>query len=224
MAALASELKLDSALHLPDAITLNGQPLANISLAQQARCRTVLPQNPGLAFDLEVSEVVGMGAYPFQELSVRDVEALTEDTLGRADITSLAHRRYLELSGGEQQRVQFARVLLQILANRQADPPGRYMLLDEPTASLDPLHQQGLLKTLGELARTQRIGVLLILHDVNLAARWSDRIALLAHNRILACDTPARVLTQANLQQVYSVDVHIMAHPQHPQKPLVAFG
>ena len=222
--AFAGEIKPQPALHGEYPVVLNGRALSGLDAAQQARSRTVLPQKPGLAFDLQVSEVVSMGAYPFPALSQDQVDALTQATLQHAGITHLAQRRYLELSGGEQQRVQFARVVLQILAERQDDPQGRYMLLDEPTASLDPLHQQTLLKTVSELARSERIGVLVILHDVNLAALWSDRIALLSQGTLLACGEPALVLTPDNLKTVYGVDVRIMPHPGRPGKPLVVFG
>ncbi|CAM5546944.1 heme ABC transporter ATP-binding protein [Eoetvoesiella caeni] len=224
LSVLAAELKLDPALHGEDPVLLNGQNLSGLSPAQQARSRAVLPQKPGLAFDLQVSEVAAMGAYPFAALPASEVDGLVEQSLEKAGIPHLGQRRYLELSGGEQQRVQFARVLVQILAQRQSDPLGRYMLLDEPTASLDPLHQQGLLQTARSLARAERIGVLVILHDINLAACWSDRIALLSQGEILACDTPSRVLTQENLKQVYGVEVDIMPHPRRAGRPLVVFG
>src|SRR3546814_5398720 len=107
LSVLASELRLDAARHRPDAVTLNGIPLTGRGAAALARSRTVLPQKPGLAFDLDVCDVVGMGAYPFPELSVRDVEALIEQVLELADIAHFSRRRYLELSGGEQQRVPF---------------------------------------------------------------------------------------------------------------------
>lgn len=224
LSVLAAELQLDTALHAKDAVLLNGQNLSDLSTAQQARSRAVLPQKPGLAFDLQVAEVVAMGAYPFAALPAGEVDGLVAQSLEKAGILHLGQRRYLELSGGEQQRVQFARVTVQVLAQRQSDPQGRYMLLDEPTASLDPLHQQGLLETVRELAHADRIGVLVILHDINLAACWSDRIALLSQGKILACDTPARVLTQENLRQVYGVEVDVIPHPRQPGKPLVVFG
>ncbi|MGB6104230.1 MAG: heme ABC transporter ATP-binding protein [Pusillimonas sp.] len=224
LSAFAGEIRPEPTPNGECAIFLNGRALSSLSAGQQARCRTVLPQKPGLAFDLQVSEVVSMGAYPFPALSQDEVDALTRDTLRRLDITHLAPRRYLELSGGEQQRVQFARVVLQILAERQADPRGRYMLLDEPTSSLDPLHQQALLRIVAELARSERVGVLVILHDVNLAALWSDRIALLSEGTLLACGEPLSVLTPENLKAVYGVDVRVMPHPGRAGKPLVVFG
>lgn len=224
LSAFAGEVKPRQNGHQAYPLSLNGRELSSLSAAQQARCRTVLPQKPGLAFDLQVTEVIAMGAYPFLGLSQAEVDALVESVLQRVEINHLAQRRYLELSGGEQQRVQFARVVLQILAERQADPEARYMLLDEPTASLDPLHQQMLLKTVSELARSERIGVLIILHDVNLAALWSDRIALLSQGSLLVCGEPSAVLTPENLMRVYGVEVRIMPHPGRAGKPLVVFG
>lgn len=224
LSVLAGELKLGAGPHAQGSVHLNAAPLSSMNPARQALSRAVLPQKPGLGFDLDVDEVVAMGAYPFKGLSSQTVQALSRAALVQIDIVHLAARRYLELSGGEQQRVQFARVLVQILAARQADPQGRYMLLDEPTASLDPLHQQTLLKTVKELARAERIGVLLVLHDVNLAGLWSDRIALLSEGKIFACGQPVKVLTPENLQRVYGVDVHVMAHPRQADKPLVVFG
>lgn len=224
LAVLAGELGPDrSGAGGLGAVTLNGRSVALLSAAFLARARMVLPQKPGLAFDLSVAEVVGMGAYPFPELADAQVALLVDRALQLADMSGLAARRYLELSGGEQQRVQFARVVLQALAAREADPQARYILLDEPTASLDPQHQQTLLKVLAGLAHDERMGILLVLHDVNLAARWSDVIALLADTRIVACGSPADVLTRDNILRVYGVDSRVMPHPDHPDRPLVVF-
>ncbi|WP_237173539.1 heme ABC transporter ATP-binding protein [Paracandidimonas lactea] len=221
MAVLAGEL---AASRADDGPYINAQPLASLPLARQARMRAMLPQRSALAFDLLVAEVVAMGAYPFPELMPDAVRALIAQALDRADAAHLAGRRYLELSGGEQQRVHLARVFVQVLAGRGDDTAGRYLLLDEPTSSLDPRHQHELLRAVIALARGERIGVLLILHDINLAALWSDRIALLEQGTIFACDTPERVLTPANLRRVFGMDVHVAPHPRHPGKPLVVFG
>ena len=224
LSVLAGELEWTGPAKAGAGVSLNGVPISRMSLARQARSRAVLPQTPGLGFDLDVAEVVAMGAYPFRDLSAEEIRALSRLALEKADAVHLASRRYPELSGGEQQRVQFARVLVQILSARHDDPQGRYMLLDEPTASLDPLHQQTLLQTVRELARAERIGILLVLHDVNLASLWSDRIALLSDGLIFICDEPAKALTPENLRKVYGVQVHVMEHPRVPGKPLVVFG
>ena len=111
LAALAGELSPTTG-----AVFLDGDDLHDLRPAVQARRRAVLPQNPSLSFDLSVSEVVAMGAYPFPEHSPEHVADLATRALATADVSDLATRRYVELSGGEQQRVQFARVLVQCTA------------------------------------------------------------------------------------------------------------
>nr|WP_314365755.1 heme ABC transporter ATP-binding protein [uncultured Achromobacter sp.] len=215
LGALAAELSADAGQ-----ITLDGAPLAGMALGSQARRRAVLPQKPGLTFDLGVREVVAMGAYPFAELAPAEVDALVAHALGLADVAHLAGRRYPELSGGEQQRVQFARVLVQCHAAR-APGESRYLLLDEPTASLDPKHQGDLLRRAWELAHEGNTGVLVILHDMNLAARWCDRLLLLNAGHAIAQGTPAQVLTAANLHLAYGIDAQVIAHPLQPDRLLV---
>ncbi|MGB6242637.1 MAG: heme ABC transporter ATP-binding protein [Castellaniella sp.] len=221
LALLSGELKSDAG---SADICLNGRALSHLRAAQLARARAVLPQQSELAFDLDVQQVVAMGAYPFPEVDPQLVEHRVAEALACADVAHLAGRRYPELSGGERQRVHFARVVLQILCAGQDGASGSYLLLDEPTASLDPLHQHGLLRQVRQLARRWGLGVLLILHDVNLAALWSDRIALLAQGRVLACGAPAQVLTVEGVRQVYGMEVSIGEHPLHPGIPLVIFG
>lgn len=205
-------------------IWLNNRDLKTMSANEQARQRAVLPQTPSLAFDLRVSEVIAMGAYPFARLSHECVQQRVHQATAYADVTHLLDRRYPELSGGEQQRVQFARIIVQVLAAANGTRQRCYMLLDEPTASLDPLHQQKLLRSVHELSRALNIGVLIIVHDVNLAALWSDRIALLCDGRLLECGTPSIVLTAGNLKKAYGVDACIMPHPRCHQRVLVVFG
>ncbi len=204
-------------------IALDGRALASWTPADLARRRAVLPQSPSLSFDLSVREVVAMGAYPFPELTPTDHANLLRQSLHQADAAGLAERRYLALSGGEQQRVQFARVLAQVLGCREA---GQYrvLLLDEPTASLDPRHQLMLLGAVRALARSEGIAALVVLHDVNLAAQWCDRLLLLARGRCVALGTPAEVLTPQRLEQVYELPVSVLPHPLPERGPLVVFG
>lgn len=223
LSVLSHDLRLDAADGTRPSITLNGHALAALGASEQARRRAVLSQKPELAFDLSVSEVIGIGAYPFPELSEREVRELVDAVIDRTGLGDLADRRYPHLSGGEQQRVQFARVALQALAARGRDAEARYLLMDEPTANLDPLHQRELLCTAASFARRERMGVLVVLHDVNLAACWCDRIVLLAEGRIVACGTPTEVLTTGNMQRVYGVRAEIMPHPRRRGRPLVVF-
>jgi iron complex transport system ATP-binding protein len=209
--------------HRPDTgrVVLNGTELRHLSHRAQARRRAVLPQKPGLAFDLDVRDVAAMGAYPFPALSPARVDALVAEALALADVRHLVARRYPELSGGEQQRVQFARVLVQCNAARDDDASPRYLLLDEPTASLDPRHQADLLRTAAGIAHLGTTGVLVILHDINLAARWCDRLLLLSAGRTVAVGTPPEVLTPPNLHLAYGIDAHVMPHPLQPRRLLV---
>jgi len=215
LAALAGELRADSG-----AILLDGAPLSSLPPRRQARQRAVLPQKPSLSFDLGVEEVVAMGAYPFPELDPIEVQELVGTALALAGVPHLAQRRYPELSGGEQQRVQFARVLAQCQAGHT---PGttRYLLLDEPISSLDPKHQIELLRTTATLAREQGLGALVILHDANLAARWCDRLVMLGGGTMVADGAPDAVLTPANLRAVYDIEADVLPHPTLPGRLLV---
>ncbi len=203
-------------------LVFDGRALSNWAAAELARRRAVLPQLPSLAFDLGVREVVAMGAYPFPELSPDALDALCGDALATADAQALADRRYASLSGGEQQRVQFARVLVQLFAAR---PAGQYrvLFLDEPTASLDPRHQLLLLGAVSTIAHRHRVAALVVLHDVNLAAAHCDRLLLLADGRQVALDRPVDALTEANLRTVYALDARVRDHPERTGQPLVLF-
>lgn len=223
LSTLAGELAIDPALHPRCPVSVDDRDLVAMSVAELARQRAVLPQKPGLAFDLGVDEVVSMGLYPFPELSAEDARLLLDDAVEQADVGHLWNRRYLELSGGEQQRVQFARVLAQVLAAGRANPAGCYLLLDEPSSSLDPAHQHSLLRAVRRAADEQGAGVLLVLHDVNLAALYCHRLALLAGGEIVACGPPADVLLPDLLLQVYGAPAHVQAHPVHADVPLVVF-
>ncbi|ANN77705.1 heme ABC transporter ATP-binding protein [Bordetella flabilis] len=216
LGALAGEHRADAGK-----VVLDGTELRHLSHRAQARCRAVLPQKPGLAFDLDVRDVAAMGAYPFPALSPAHVDALVTEALDLADVRHLVARRYPELSGGEQQRVQFARVLVQCNAARDDGASSRYLLLDEPTASLDPRHQADLLRIAARIAHLGTTGVLVILHDINLAARWCDRLLLLSAGGTVAVGTPPEVLTPANLNLAYGIDAHVMPHPLQPQRLLV---
>lgn len=202
-------------------VRLDGRTLTEWPASALARRRAVLPQTPALRFDLSVDEVVRMGAYPFPELSPHALHILATEALDSVQACHLAGRRYARLSGGEQQRVQFARVLVQLLACHKGEY--RAVLLDEPTSSLDPRHQIGLLRATRHWARRHGVAALVVLHDVNLAASWCDRLALLAAGRLVALGPPAEVLTPPHLEAAYGVPAAVLPHPLHAELPLVLF-
>jgi iron complex transport system ATP-binding protein len=203
-------------------VSLDGRALSQWEAPALARRRAVLPQSPSLGFELDVATVVGMGGYPHLELAPGALRACCEQAMDLAGVAPLADRAYLALSGGEQQRVQFARVLVQVLAAR---PPGeaRVLLLDEPTASLDPRHQQGLMRTVRMLAHREQLAVLVVLHDVNLAAQACDRLLLMAQGREVAQGPVGQVLRSETLERVYGLPAEVLDHPRRVGRRLVLF-
>jgi iron complex transport system ATP-binding protein len=153
-----------------------------------------------------------MGRMPHGSGQVRDAE-IVEAALRAADAWHLQGRSYLALSGGERQRVHLARVLAQLWPGEQ----GTTLLLDEPTSMLDPLHQHTTLQAVRRFA-DRGAAVLVILHDLNLAARYCDRILLLEQGRCHALASPDEVLTPGALKAVFGIDVLVQAHPErgHP--------
>ena len=234
LAALAGELSPSAGR-----ITLNGRPLSAWPAAELASCRAVLPQSPSLQFDLPVATVIGMGAYPHArhtrtgaprtdsrdtaQAAIAEDQRILQRVLALADVQDLYERRYCHLSGGEQQRVHLARVLYQLLLARQGHDEYRVLMLDEPTASLDPRHQLHLLSAVHTLAHEENVAALVIVHDLNLAAGCCDRLLLLGQGRVAACGTPAQVLTPDTLRQVYGVEATVLPHPNQPGRPLVVF-
>ena len=205
-------------------VCLNERWLRHVPSRERARSIAVLPQQLELSFPFTGFEVALLGRIPHHSGApeLRD-RAITWQALQAVDAEHLAARSYPTLSGGERARVQLARVLAQIW-DEQPDAASRcprYLLLDEPTAPLDIAHQIALMHTLREVAK-QGIGVMLIVHDLNLAAAWADRIALLRDGRISAVGTPEQVMTRERMREVFDVSPHIVAHPEHG-RPWMAF-
>ncbi|NIX91481.1 heme ABC transporter ATP-binding protein [Pseudomonas fulva] len=193
-------------------VTLQGRALSDWAGPERAQRLAVLPQVASLGFAFQVQDVVGMGRMPHATGRQRDAQ-IVEAALQAADAAHLAQRSYLALSGGERQRVHLARVMAQLWPGGE----GVTLLLDEPTSMLDPLHQHTTLEAVRRFA-DRGASVLLILHDLNLAARYCDRILLLEQGRSYALDSPASVLTPEALKAVFGIDVIVQAHPErgHP--------
>ncbi|EST16981.1 ABC transporter family protein [Pseudomonas putida S610] len=193
-------------------VTLQGQPLSDWPGPERAQRLAVLPQVASLGFAFQVQDVVGMGRMPHATGRQRDAQ-IVEAALHAADAAHLAQRSYLALSGGERQRVHLARVMAQLWPGEQ----GVTLLLDEPTSMLDPLHQHTTLEAVRRFA-DRGAAILLILHDLNLAARYCDQILLLEQGRCYALASPASALTPKALKAVFGIDVIVQAHPErgHP--------
>lgn len=192
---------------------LDGEPVVNIGAETLARRRAVLSQSHALSFDFAVRDVVELGRAPYRgrREALEDEEAV-DASLAFIGAAHLARRSYTTLSGGEKQRVQFARVLAQIWRAAPCACDGRYLLLDEPTNNLDLTHQHGTL-TLARGLAAQGVGVLAVLHDPNLASLYADRIVLLERGMVQADGTPQEVFQADLIEAVYGMPVSVMPHP-----------
>jgi len=185
----------------------------------RAQQLAILPQLSLLNFPYTVEEVVQLGRTPHATGKQVDREIVTS-VIQRLDLQALRSSLYTELSGGEKQRTQLARTLAQISFPEAAgDPAQRYLLLDEPTASLDLGHQQQLMQLIRDLAE-QGVVVVMIVHDVNLAARYADKLLALQSGKVLAFGAASEVVTEAVMQVLYQVDVKVIQHPE-TGKPVV---
>ncbi|HDY83597.1 MAG TPA: heme ABC transporter ATP-binding protein [Halieaceae bacterium] len=190
-------------------VTLSGRDLKSWSPVQRARMLAVLPQHSLLNFPFSAAEVVMLGRTPHDTGAVYDRD-IVHQTLKAVDGDYLAQRFYTQLSGGEKQRVQLARVLAQIW--EPSSEGDRYLVLDEPTSSLDLAHQQMTLDVVRNLAQ-KGVGIMIVIHDLNLAARCADQMLLLQCGRIVISGTPQDVLKPENIHSVFQVDAHIGRHP-----------
>lgn len=203
LATLSGELA-----HPEGAIELAGRPLSAWPAGDRARRLAVLPQASSLAFAFSVEEVVLLGRLPHASGHEVDQRIVTE-VMQATDTGHLHQRSYLALSGGERQRVHLARVLAQVWDTTEP----ACLLLDEPTASLDLAHQRLILQQAREIARRGN-AVLLVLHDLNLAARYADRLLLLDRGGVSALGTAWEVLQAERVQRVFGVEVQVVCHPQ----------
>lgn len=195
-------------------VSLDDYPLATWTPRALARRRAVLPQLQELSFGFRVLEVVLLGRSPhFGASSPRHDREVARACLAETGAGHLAERIYTTLSGGERQRVHLARVLAQVRSDRvEDDLSGRYLLLDEPTSSLDPAHQHATLEVTRRNAE-RGVGALVVLHDLNLAAMYGDRVVILAGGRVSAEGPPEEVLTEFAVQRAFDLPVRVMPHP-----------
>ena len=200
-------------------VRYGGEPVGRIPPWRLAGMRAVLPQAARLAFPFSVEEVARIGLDGIgRGLSRKDRAAILARALCDADVMHLAGRAYQTLSGGEQARVQFARVLCQLAAGRSI-AERQVLFLDEPTASLDLRHQCALLDVAAGLARSG-VAVVAILHDLNLASAYADRLLVLSSGRLVAAGPPAEVLRDALVADVFGVPWRVGQVPE-PGRPFI---
>ena len=188
---------------------LFGRPLSQWSAAEMARVRAVLTQSPSLGFDFCVSDAVMLGRIPHATSAQVDHD-IAMATLNAVGLATLGGRSYLSLSGGEKQRVHLARTLAQIW-----DQPvnRRCLMLDEPTLNLDFTQQRAIMSVARQMADAGAT-VIVVLHELHLAAQFADQLVLLAHGRLVAKGTAHEVLREDTLARAYGAPARIVLDPQ----------
>ncbi|MET7282164.1 ABC transporter ATP-binding protein [Kribbella sp. NPDC005582] len=189
------------------AVYLDDVNLAKVSAGQLATQLGMLPQQPVAPEGITVSDLVGRGRHPhqrwFRQWSVED-EQVVDSALAATGVADLADRSLDELSGGQRQRVWIALALAQ-----DADT----MLLDEPTTFLDLAHQLEILDLVQDLNRQHHKTIVLVLHDLNLAARYADHLIALKNGKVAATGTPAEVITPEVVATVFNLTAHVIPDP-----------
>jgi iron complex transport system ATP-binding protein len=201
-------------------IMYNSSDIKTFTKLKMAASRAVLSQQTELSFPMTVEEVVMLGRNPHFEFnpSKKDVE-IVQEVIDLLDLNSFIHRNYQTLSGGEKQRVHYARVLAQIWD--QPKEEHRYLFLDEPLNNLDLYYQQSFLSIAISLLNetTTLIGVV---HDINIAMRYADELFFLKEGELIKNGAPEKIVDAILIKEVFNVDTQIITHPSS-RKPIVIF-
>jgi iron complex transport system ATP-binding protein len=201
-------------------VLYEGQNVFHIDKTAMARQRAVMSQQPELYFPLTVAEIVMMGRYPhFTYRPTKKDENICMQAMQKMEVDELISRDYLTLSGGEKQRVQFARVLSQIWEAVKGEK--KFLFLDEAVSHLDLKHQHQLLQIARQLSGLQST-VIVILHDINLAITYADRILFMKQGRIVYDIAKDQEVTTEIIRDVFDVNAKIF-NPGNGHKPVVVF-
>ena len=182
-------------------VVLNQQNLSQMDRRDIAKTIGYVPQSGREFLSDTVFDVVLMGRHPYATCKINEKDMdITADILAMLGLADMALRNFSVLSGGQQQRVLIARALAQC---------PQLLFLDEPTSALDIAHQLEVMDIVKEIVVQQKLSVFMVIHDLNLAARYSDKIAMLHQGRIYASGTADQALTNENIAHVYGVETHI---------------
>lgn len=199
-------------------VTLDGKPIQKIPTKQLARVLGLLPQSPVVPEGITVADLVGRGRFPYhtflKEWTRKDYEVVAE-AMEIMNITELANCHIDELSGGQRQRVWIAMALAQ-----QTD----ILFLDEPTTYLDITYQVEILDMLTDLNKKHGTTIVMVLHDINLSARYADHIFALHKGKLVAEGTPAEVITRSLIKDIFGLDCMVVQDPISDSPSVVPIG
>lgn len=189
-------------------VLIDGRPVSDYGVKELAKNVGYVPYSSSDTFPMTVVDTILMGRNPHRRWnSLKEDLAVAEETMEMMDISHLALRPFNELSAGQKQRVMLARGL--------AQEPG-ILLLDEPTANLDIRHQMDVIRILKRLSSEKGIVVVMISHDLNIAAKYSDNIVMLSAGKVYAVGRPSDVITPENIKAVYGVDCDVIRSDGRP--------
>ncbi len=213
LSMLANEVKCSQQILFKD------RPIGDWPVQELSRHKAKFSQHNSNDIPLEVKDVVMMGRYPYFDAQPRkeDLEAMN-NMMYETDVYHLKDREYNTLSGGEKQRVHLSRVMAQL----QNEMVHKLLFLDEPLNNLDVKHQYKALETIKKFTRKTNSAVV-VLHDLNLAAQYADKILLMKSGKVAAYGTPEEVFTAENISNAYNFPCTICEHPV-THNPMIIFG
>ncbi len=197
--------------HQQGTISINNKNMRHYKRDELARTRSVVNQHTEVSFPFSLRNIIAMGRHPHR--SNQDVDnQVIDEAMRMAEVREFTDRIFNTLSGGEQQRGQMARAIAQILPI--GSDSKRYILLDEPISNMDLSHQHGTLNYLKKLTE-QQVGVLIVIHDLNLASLYADRIAVMHKAKLKLVGTPSEIITTELLENVFRLKADISVHPKY---------
>lgn len=196
-------------------VSLLGRPLSSFDAKALSKVRSVLSQQVTIGFPFTAGEVIELGLY-IHNYTRLEATGIVSAVMEEAEVTHLKDRLYSTLSGGEQQRVQLARALAQVWEDTVYP---RFLLLDEPTSNLDLSHQHAILFAARKMTH-KNLGVLAIVHDLNLAAQYADHVVFMKTGRVHAAGVPQQVMTKEIIEEVFEHPVQVFSMDNG--KPFVA--
>lgn len=190
-------------------VVLGDRPLHQWPIDALARCRAVMLQDTSVAFDFTVRQIVELGRYPYRLQPAPMDGTIVDEAMRCMEVAHMANRSIRSLSGGERARAQLARALAQIWPwpiHQKTGRSNKWLLLDEPIAALDLQHQHRVLRIVRDWALEHGVGVVIVMHDINLALRYADDVCVLRHGRCVGVGAAADVLTPELLRDVWKVN------------------